>query len=184
MIRRPPRSTRTDTLFPYTTLFRSDLPLPRGRAGHRHPDHRRSSRPGDKECGIMSGLRGRVTRTAARLGFYLLVAAILIYTVFPFYWAIVSSLKSGSALFEPSLVPWQPTLDNYPAVFRGQPFARTIANSLLVATTGTSIPLVLVAPGAHAPSRLPFRGRAAVLDRKSVVMGYTVAVRFRLGGRR
>src|SRR3546814_8628620 len=29
MIRRPPRSTRTDTLFPYTTLFRSrELPLP------------------------------------------------------------------------------------------------------------------------------------------------------------
>src|SRR3546814_4808275 len=26
MIRRPPRSTRTDTLFPYTTLFRSPLP--------------------------------------------------------------------------------------------------------------------------------------------------------------
>src|SRR3546814_3673443 len=26
MIRRPPRSTRTDTLFPYTTLFRADLP--------------------------------------------------------------------------------------------------------------------------------------------------------------
>src|SRR3546814_20472672 len=25
-IRRPPRSTRTDTLFPYTTLFRSDIP--------------------------------------------------------------------------------------------------------------------------------------------------------------
>src|SRR3546814_2560613 len=28
MIRRPPRSTRTDTLFPYTTLFRSLLPFP------------------------------------------------------------------------------------------------------------------------------------------------------------
>src|SRR3546814_17045943 len=27
MIRRPPRSTRTDTLFPYTTLFRSGYPL-------------------------------------------------------------------------------------------------------------------------------------------------------------
>src|SRR3546814_14703737 len=26
MIRRPPRSTRTDTLFPYTTLFRSQVP--------------------------------------------------------------------------------------------------------------------------------------------------------------
>src|SRR3546814_3212855 len=32
MIRRPPRSTRTDTLFPYTTLFRScDDPAPRAR---------------------------------------------------------------------------------------------------------------------------------------------------------
>src|SRR3546814_18332007 len=30
MIRRPPRSTRTDTLFPYTTLFRSQLPLSLG----------------------------------------------------------------------------------------------------------------------------------------------------------
>src|SRR3546814_13330079 len=29
MIRRPPRSTRTDTLFPYTTLFRSDLDVAR-----------------------------------------------------------------------------------------------------------------------------------------------------------
>src|SRR3546814_805651 len=30
MIRRPPRSTRTDTLFPYTTLFRSPLGIPGG----------------------------------------------------------------------------------------------------------------------------------------------------------
>src|SRR3546814_13483321 len=33
MLRRPPRSTRTDTLFPYTTLFRSDALAD---AGHRH----------------------------------------------------------------------------------------------------------------------------------------------------
>src|SRR3546814_14135376 len=31
MIRRPPKSTRTDTLFPYTTLFRSPAPAGRGR---------------------------------------------------------------------------------------------------------------------------------------------------------
>src|SRR3546814_3803094 len=37
MIRRPPRSTRTDTLFPYTTLFRSD-----GAGGHR-ADHGQGS---------------------------------------------------------------------------------------------------------------------------------------------
>src|SRR3546814_15840038 len=33
MIRRPPRSTRTDTLFPYTTLFRSEARQPAGRIG-------------------------------------------------------------------------------------------------------------------------------------------------------
>src|SRR3546814_13406089 len=42
MIRRPPRSTRTDTLFPYTTLFRSSgRHRRRGRRDDRHtaPDH-------------------------------------------------------------------------------------------------------------------------------------------------
>src|SRR3546814_7894346 len=40
MIRRPPRSTRTDTLFPYTTLFRSiqHRPLYHGRLGQHQPD--------------------------------------------------------------------------------------------------------------------------------------------------
>src|SRR3546814_19809319 len=36
MIRRPPRSTRTDTLFPYTTLFRSGALGPSGTAADRH----------------------------------------------------------------------------------------------------------------------------------------------------
>src|SRR3546814_10036120 len=47
MIRRPPRSTRTDTLFPYTTLFRSHCPRllqPRNRSAAVDPDARR---PGD-----------------------------------------------------------------------------------------------------------------------------------------
>src|SRR3546814_7275687 len=48
MRRRPPRSTRTDTLFPYTTLFRSDQRRQhdlRGEAPHRPP----LRRPGDQE---------------------------------------------------------------------------------------------------------------------------------------
>src|SRR3546814_4222961 len=43
MIRRPPRSTRTDTLFPYTTLFRSD----RRRGRRRHPARPQHHRPGE-----------------------------------------------------------------------------------------------------------------------------------------
>src|SRR3546814_13227318 len=41
MIRRPPRSTRTDTLFPYTTLFRSGAALARGREGRLDDQRRR-----------------------------------------------------------------------------------------------------------------------------------------------
>src|SRR3546814_10879239 len=54
MIRRPPRSTRTDTLFPYTTLFRSQG-LARHRAGKRRP--RRPDR-GSRLCAD----RGRARR--------------------------------------------------------------------------------------------------------------------------
>src|SRR3546814_13576997 len=47
MIRRPPRSTRTDTLFPYTTLFRSDRNHPRYRSLGRPDDGlRRRDEPG------------------------------------------------------------------------------------------------------------------------------------------
>src|SRR3546814_1766643 len=38
MLRRPPRSTRTDTLFPYTTLFRSDQVVEPGLLERRHLD--------------------------------------------------------------------------------------------------------------------------------------------------
>src|SRR3546814_4350698 len=47
MIGRPPRSTRTDTLFPYTTLFRSGLRLPTGQSVRR-PHHVRSIRRADQ----------------------------------------------------------------------------------------------------------------------------------------
>src|SRR3546814_10346114 len=46
MIRRPPRSTRTDTLFPYTTLFRSPVGH---RQGHRHRADRHA-RPQGKDA--------------------------------------------------------------------------------------------------------------------------------------
>src|SRR3546814_21162368 len=53
MIRRPPRSTRTDTLFPYTTLFRSD----RARGGPARP---RSAR--DVRIAVVGGAKARSGR--------------------------------------------------------------------------------------------------------------------------
>src|SRR3546814_76764 len=55
MIRRPPRSTRTDTLFPYTTLFRSD-------AAQRHP-----ARSHDNAC-LGGSLRRRLDQIGNAIG--------------------------------------------------------------------------------------------------------------------
>src|SRR3546814_10180655 len=58
MIRRPPRSTRTDTLFPYTTLFRScDLPEPPRRCSNCCDTWRRLLRRHQSDCG--EGRSGR-----------------------------------------------------------------------------------------------------------------------------
>src|SRR3546814_10956637 len=69
MIRRPPRSTRTDTLFPYTTLFRSGpriLPVYRGDAGqNRHWLRYCLRQSGDSQVIV----RSRVPRAARQIAF-------------------------------------------------------------------------------------------------------------------
>src|SRR3546814_5316059 len=64
MIRRPPRSTRTDTLFPYTTLFRSRLQETLASKGrHRAlPVARRSGRTVRRRAGRGRARRGRFAR--------------------------------------------------------------------------------------------------------------------------
>lgn len=98
-----------------------------------------------------------------RIGFYGLVAVIIFYTVFPFYWAVVSSLKSGSAIFRVEFLPSAPTFENYRALFVEQSFARNIANSLIVASVATAISLALAVTAAYALGRIKFRGRGAIL---------------------
>ena len=105
----------------------------------------------------------RARRLAGWLGFYLLLALIVLYTVFPFYWAIVSSLRSGAELFSTGLWPRQPAWDNYLAVFREQPFARNILNSLFVAVSTVLIALALAVAASYALGRIHFRGRTLLL---------------------
>ena len=100
---------------------------------------------------------------AGRIGFYGLVMFILFYTVFPFYWAVISSFKSGSAIFHVELIPAAPSFENYRTLFVEQPFARNILNSLIVASTATLISLALAVLSAYALGRMKFRGRSTVL---------------------
>src|SRR3546814_3614414 len=66
MIRRPPRSTRTDTLFPSPTLFRSRLQAEDG--GRAGLVHRRYLRAGPDVAAIVAELRHAVERLHRRVG--------------------------------------------------------------------------------------------------------------------
>jgi trehalose/maltose transport system permease protein len=104
-----------------------------------------------------------VPRLIRRSAFLLLVAAIVLYAVFPFYWAVVSSLRTGQALFSTALLPTDLRFDNYVAVFAEQPFGRNILNSLLVAGLTVALSLVLAVPASYALGRVAFRGRGVLL---------------------
>jgi trehalose/maltose transport system permease protein len=94
---------------------------------------------------------------------YLLVAVIIVYAVFPFYWAIVSSLKEGSALYTVTPFPRSPAWGNYSSIFKEQPFGRNILNSVIVATSVVSISLLLAVTASYALGRINFRGRTTLL---------------------
>ncbi len=79
------------------------------------------------------------------------------------YWAVVTSLKSGSALFELHYLPPRPAWDNYVGVFAEQAFGRNILNSLIVACTTVAAALALGLFAAYALSRVEFRGRRLLL---------------------
>src|SRR5262245_36991774 len=104
-----------------------------------------------------------IRKYVGRMAFYLLIAGIIFYAVFPFYWAIVSSLKTGSSLFQVEFWPSHPTLENYISLFQEQPFAHNIVNSLIVAVGATGISLFLAMTAAYALGRIRFCGRTAML---------------------
>jgi len=97
--------------------------------------------------------------------FWVLVAFIILYTVFPFYYAILSSLTPSSLLFSTPAVYWpkQITWDHYQYVFNNGDFLRSLVNSVIVSFSVTIITLTLGAFAAFALGRIHFRGRVVVL---------------------
>ena len=95
--------------------------------------------------------------------FYLLVIVIVVTSVFPFYYAILTSLKSGTALFQIDYWPRSFSLQNYYDVTLKGVFVRNLANSLFIATVVVLISLFLGVTAAYALARVRFRGRSLLL---------------------
>jgi trehalose/maltose transport system permease protein len=102
-------------------------------------------------------------RILQRIGFWFLVIAIALFSLFPFYYAVLSSFRSGSDLFTVAYWPTSFDFSNYVAVFQRQPFGRNILNSIIVAATVVALSLGMGVTAAYAFGRISFRGRSILL---------------------
>jgi len=104
-------------------------------------------------------------RALYKTGLYILVALISLFCLFPFYFAIVTSLKSGTELFSTKLWPEAPSLRNYISLFTiaEQPFGRHIFNSLGVSAMVVVASLFLGVTAAYALGRITFKGKGLLL---------------------
>lgn len=96
-----------------------------------------------------------------KIAFYLLIVAIFVYLVFPFYWALNSALKTQGELIQTPATYWpeNPTLQNFRAVFANTNFMRGLVNSIIVAGSVTVLSLVVGSFAGFALGKLRFRGR-------------------------
>jgi ABC-type glycerol-3-phosphate transport system permease component len=92
------------------------------------------------------------------------LALLVSFSVLPFVWVLVSSVRPESELFGgASFVPRQLTLEHYRALFDRREFWLPVRNSLIVAGSTTALCLVIGAMTAYALARLRFRGKRTVL---------------------
>ena len=95
--------------------------------------------------------------------FYLAVAFIVFVAVFPFYYAVMTSFKTGTALFEVNYLPRDFDLANYRAILTNGVFPRNVLNSVFVAGVTVAFALLLAVTASYALARVRFRGRGLLL---------------------
>ena len=82
--------------------------------------------------------------------------------LFPFYWMILSSVKSYSQYsseFVPQFITTNPTLENYATAFTAVPLAQYLLNTVIFTVGTTAIMLVVTVLAAFGFSRMSFKGR-------------------------
>jgi multiple sugar transport system permease protein len=90
---------------------------------------------------------------------YLIVGPFAIVLAFPFYWMLMTSLRSDNDLYNIENVPYKfnddsPTLANYRFLFEETDYLRWIENTVLVGVVVVGITLVLALPAGYALARL------------------------------
>ena len=107
------------------------------------------------------GKRGNIFPLAGR---YVLLALFFVFTVFPFLWLLLTSLKGSRELYEFPVryLPRVATLGNYREVIQMGDFGRYICNSLTVALAGACLVVLIAGMSSYILSRMEFKSKPAV----------------------
>ena len=93
---------------------------------------------------------------------YILLAVWAMIVLFPFYWMLLTSVKSYSAYsseFIPKFFTLSPTLQNYADAFTAVPLGKYFLNTVIFTVATTAIMLVVITLAAFAFARLEFKGK-------------------------
>ena len=96
---------------------------------------------------------------------YLLLAVWAVVVLFPFYWMVLTSIKSFGAYnaeYLPRFFTANPTLQNYADAFTAVPLAKYFLNTVVFTLLTTALMLLVTVLAAFAFSRLEFRGKDLV----------------------
>ena len=109
-----------------------------------------------------------VTGMLTTLGVFVLV----VWSLGPIYWVVVTSLKGAKEIYAypPTLWPTTVTFSNYTDAIYTWGFLRYIRNSVVVAVTVTALSVVIGALAAYPIARLRFPGRA--LAARAIIVSY------------
>jgi multiple sugar transport system permease protein len=104
----------------------------------------------------------KIRKTAGKVIVYTLLSLWGVVVVFPFYWMVLTSVKSYGSYnseFIPTFFTLSPTFENYLSAFTTVPLGRYFANTLIFTVVTTAIMLVVTVFAAFAFARLNFRGK-------------------------
>ena len=107
----------------------------------------------------------RTRQTVQNTVVYTLLGLWAVMVLFPFYWMLLTSVKSYSAYnseYIPQLITLAPTLRNYAEAFTAVPLADYFLNTLIFTLVTTAVMLVVTVLAAFAFARLEFRGKDLV----------------------
>lgn len=108
--------------------------------------------------------KARARKTVINTVVYVFLVFWAVIVLFPFYWMLLTSVKSYSAYnseYIPKFYTLSPTLQNYADAFTAVPLAKYFMNTVIFTVATTAIMLVVITLAAFAFARLDFKGKNA-----------------------